>query len=91
MDNNDFLNKVSILAELWMNYRDQEQLEDFVSYNDLGLPLAYFIHNDLVTISTQAEMYIHETYSLLLAALEIEDDSYESLDQLLDASNEEKE
>ena len=33
---NVFSNKVSILAELWMNYRDDEQLKDFVEYNDLG-------------------------------------------------------
>jgi hypothetical protein len=36
---NTFDNKISILAELWMNYRDDEELQDFIEYNDLGLPL----------------------------------------------------
>lgn len=91
MATNDFSNKVSLLAELWMNYREEQQLADFIAYNDLGLPLAYFIHNELVTPTNQAEMYIDETYALLLASLEIEDDTYESLDQLLEASNEQDE
>jgi len=59
---NTLENKVSILAELWMNYRDDEDLKDFVEYNDLGLPLAYFLMNELVLPTKQAELYIDETY-----------------------------
>jgi hypothetical protein len=80
---NDFSNKVSILAELWMNYRDDEQLQDFVEYNDLGLPLAYFIMNELVLPTKQAELYIDETYNLLIASLGVEDVEWTSLDELL--------
>jgi hypothetical protein len=86
---NVFSNKVSILAELWMNYRDDEQLKDFVEYNDLGLPLAYFIMNELVLPTKQSELYIDESYSLLVASLEADDIEYESLDELLAASAEE--
>jgi hypothetical protein len=86
---NDFSNKVSILAELWMNYRDDEQLQDFVEYNDLGLPLAYFIMNELVLPTKQSELYIEESYNLLVASLGAEDVEYESLDELLSATTEE--
>jgi hypothetical protein len=86
---NDFSNKVSILAELWMNYRDDEQLKDFVEYNDLGLPLAYFIMNELVLPTKQSELYIDESYSLLVASLDADDIEYESLDELLAATSEE--
>jgi hypothetical protein len=84
---NVFSNKVSILAELWMNYRDDDQLKDFVEYNDLGLPLAYFIMNELVLPTKQAELYIEETYSLLVASLEADDIEYESLDELLGSTS----
>ena len=84
---NDFSNKVSILAELWMNYRDDEQLKDFVEYNDLGLPLAYFIMNELVLPTKHAELYIEETYGLLIASLEADDIEYESLDELLGSTS----
>ena len=84
--NNLFDNKVSILAELWMNYRDDEQLKDFIEYNDLGLPMAYFLMNELLLPTKQSEIYINETYDLLLASLEVDDVDYESLDELLGAS-----
>jgi hypothetical protein len=83
----NFLNKTSILAELWMNYRDDEGLQDFVEYNDLGLPLAYFLYNELVLPTKQSEMYIEETFSLLVAALDVEDVGFESLDEMLGEAN----
>jgi hypothetical protein len=87
--NNLFDNKVSILAELWMNYRDDEQLKDFIEYNDLGLPMAYFLMNELVLPTQQSEIYINETYNLLLASLGVDDVEYESLDELLGATENE--
>jgi hypothetical protein len=81
--NNLFDNKVSILAELWMNYRDDEQLKDFIEYNDLGLPMAYFLMNELVLPTKQSEIYIDETYNLLIASLGVKNVEYESLDELL--------
>ena len=87
--NNLFDNKVSILAELWMNYRDDEQLRDFIEYNDLGLPMAYFLMNELVLPTQQSEVYINETYNLLLASLGVDDVEYESLDELLGAAESE--
>jgi len=82
---NTFDNKVSILAELWMNYRDDEQLKDFIEYNDLGLPMAYFLMNELVLPTKQSEVYIDETYNLLISSLGAKDIQYESLDELLSA------
>lgn len=84
--NEQLENKVSILAELWMNYRDEEAFNDFMAYNDIGLPLAYVLHNDLVIPTAQAEIYIDETYKLLLAALSAQDKPYTSLDDLLSQS-----
>jgi hypothetical protein len=80
---NNFENKITILAELWMNYRDDDQIKDFVEYNDLGLPLAYLLTNEIVFPTAQAEIYINETYDLLIAALDVEDLEYESLDEMM--------
>ena len=76
-------NKITILAELWMNYRDDEELEDFINYNDLGLPLAYFLMNEIVLPSEQSAIYINETYDLLVSSLTVEDREWESLDEML--------
>jgi hypothetical protein len=76
-------NKITILAELWMNYREDEELQDFVEYNDLGLPMAYLLMNEIVLPSEQSALYINETYDLLVAALGIPDKEWESLDEML--------
>jgi hypothetical protein len=83
MAGNTFENKITILAELWMNYRDDEDLQDFVEYNDLGLPLAYFLMNEIVMPTSQSELYINETYDLFIASLQVADKEWESLDELL--------
>ena len=80
---NTFENKITILAELWMNYRDDDDLQDFVEYNDLGLPLAYFLMNEIVLPTSQSELYINETYDLFIASLQVEDRQWESLDEVL--------
>ena len=79
----DFSNKISILAELWMNYREDDHLDDFMEYNDLGLPMAYLLMNEIVLATEQSVIYIEETFDLLLSALSGEDKGFESLDELL--------
>ena len=76
-------NKVSILADLWLNYRDEPDFEDFIDYNDLGLPLAYILNEEIVKPTDLARSFVDETFSLLLAGLNIEDENFETLDDLL--------
>ena len=80
---NTFENKITILAELWMNYRDDDELKDFIDYNDIGLPLAYLLTNEIVLATEQSELYINETYDLFISSLTVEDRQWESLDELL--------
>jgi hypothetical protein len=82
-----FENKCAILADLWMDYRDDEEFVDFREYNDLGLPIAYAISTNIVSSKPMAEQFVNETFDLLLAALEIpEDTGFETLDDLLGSS-----
>ena len=76
-------NKITILAELWMNYREDEELEDFIEYNDIGLPLAYLLMNEIVLPSDESAIYINETYDLFVSSLAIPDKEWESLDEML--------
>jgi hypothetical protein len=78
-----YSDKLAILADLWLNYRDDELFNDFVEYNDIGLPLAYIIANGIVDTSDIAERFINETFDLLIAGLEVEDTGFENLDELL--------
>lgn len=83
----EFLSKCDILAELWLDYRSETDFKDFVEYNDLGLPLAFSISQEIIEPSPRAEVYIEEAFELLLAALDIQDDGFDSLDDLLMNSN----
>jgi hypothetical protein len=73
---------------LWLNYRNDEEFQDFIEYNDLGLPLAYAIDNDIVKSSEMAQKFVEETFDLFLASLETEDTGFETLDELLGSTSE---
>jgi hypothetical protein len=75
-------NKYNILSELWLNYKNDQNFEDFISYNDIGLPLAYAISSGIVKETESANRFIDETFLLLLNSLEVEDDGFENLDDI---------
>lgn len=79
--------KIEILSEVWMKYRDEDAFAEFVEYNDIGLPLAYFITAEIVNPTPRADLYISETFDMLLASLELEDKGFENLEQMLDSSS----
>jgi hypothetical protein len=78
-----FENKLTILADLWLNHRYDEQFLDFVEYNDLGLPLAYAVSEGIVTSTDVAEGFISETFDLLISGMGIDEDTgFESMEDL---------
>ncbi len=82
-----FEDACSILAELWVNHKHEKTFEDFISYNDLGLPLAFLIDSELVTPNEIAKKYVEETWIILLKSLDInEDTGFASLEDLFNHS-----
>ena len=84
MEPTTFRTRCQILAQLWMEYRDDTEFQDFIEYNDLGLPLAYAIAEGIVESTDIASNFINEAFDILLSALGLEDTGYESLEDLLD-------
>ncbi len=81
-----FETRVDILAELWLTYRDEPELLDFVQYNDLGLPAAYLINEELVgSPNTRLKAMIDESFDLLIATLKIADTGFSTMDDLFRA------
>jgi hypothetical protein len=68
-----------------MNYRNTPDFDDFVSYNDLGLPLAYSISTNIIEASQMSQAYIEETWLLFIESLRIEDLGFETLEQVFKA------
>jgi hypothetical protein len=67
-----------------MEYRDDTEFQDFIEYNDLGLPLAYAIAEGIVESTDIASNFINEAFDILLSALGVEDTGFKSLEDLLD-------
>jgi hypothetical protein len=73
----------SILGELWMDYKSDKYFKDFIEYNDIGLPIAFLVDNELVEPTQLAKQYVYETWNIFLAALEITEDlGWESLEEI---------
>ena len=75
--------KCEILGDLWIEYKGDPQFEDFISYNDLGLPLAFAIFTGVVISTPKAQVFVEETFELLLEALSKTDEGFDSIDDLL--------
>jgi hypothetical protein len=87
-----FENKCAILADLWLNYKTNEELEDFIEYNDLGLPLAYIIHTGLANVTDEGIVYVDETFDLLCKGLDVDlDGEYETLNEIMEMQDDEDE
>lgn len=78
-----FTTRCDILAELWIGYKSDSEFQDFIRYNDLGLPLAYAISTGIVEASAMSETFINESFDLFLAGYDLSDDGYESLDDII--------
>ena len=81
----DFTKICEILGSLYANYKEDEDLKDFIEFNDLGLPLAYFVSEGLAEVSDDGARYITETWQLFLASMDIQDTGWDSLDQIFAA------
>lgn len=81
-----FETKCEILGQFWFEFRDDEKLKDFIEYNDIGLPLSWFIATHVVMSTPMAEDYVNETFDLFISAFEIsheEADQFTNLNDLL--------
>ena len=87
----EFDSKCEILGDFYSNYRDEKDFEDFMEFNDLGLPLAYFVSQNLCDVSDDGVRYINETYDLFLASLELNDTGFTSLEDVFLAAGEVRE
>jgi hypothetical protein len=84
---NHFFRKCEILGDLWLNYRNDKEFQDFIEYNDLGLPLAYAFANEIAIQTEIAEKYVNESYDLLAESLGVSGtEPFDGLDEMLDKS-----
>ena len=77
-----FADRCGILGRFWIDFREDEDLKPFVEYNDVGLPLAYFIAEGLVTSTPMSEQNVNETFDIFLQAMNVTEEELEGVDNL---------
>jgi len=85
-----FESKLEILAQFSVAAKENDELPDelieFVSTNDLGIPLAYLANEGLCDLNEAGIKYVSETWNSLLKLCEVEDMGFESLEDFLKLS-----
>lgn len=75
--------KAEILVQFTQDEFNSGDYEEFFDYNDLGVPLAIAINNDLVILTDAGEQLLDETWKDLCLLFEADpDNEYESIDDL---------
>jgi hypothetical protein len=77
-----FKSKCEILGTFWYQFKEDEDLKAFISYNDVGLPLAWFIATGVVEPRSTSEEYVNETFAMFLDAMEVTEEDVLEVDNL---------
>lgn len=80
----NFEDRCGILGQFWYEFRDDPTVKPFIEYNDVGMPLAWFIATGVVTPLPMAEEYINETFVMFLDAMEVVEEDIADVDNLDD-------
>lgn len=79
-----FDNQCLILQEVWMEYRDSDDMAEFMDYFDLAFPLAFSFREGIATPTETGKTVINDCWVSLLGSLGVnEDTGFESLEDLI--------
>jgi|688.fasta_scaffold204570_3 hypothetical protein len=82
-----FSKKCEILSDLWFDYGDDVDFKDFMKENDLGLPIAYAIHGEIILPTEKAKKVVNETFEMFAKFLGLDPkNEWWNLDQMFEAS-----
>lgn len=79
MSKTPFSSKCDVLGGLWLYYREEaqknEDWSEFFRYNDIGLPMAYALSEELVETATEdGTELIEETWLMFCSYINIDPD-----------------
>jgi hypothetical protein len=79
----DSRSKAEILVQFTQDNFNDEVYEDFFDYNDLGIPMAIAIIQDLVILTDAGELLLNETWKEMCDLFGADPDGeYESIDDV---------
>ena len=75
--------RCSIMGHIWVELRHDSDWKDFCDYHDVSLPLAYAIAEGIVEKTEEAEKWINDSWNLLMAGLEMQDQGFTSFEHMM--------
>ena len=87
MDSTPFSKRCEIIKDLSELYIGLEWVQDFVSWHNLGVPWAIGSFYGDITLNERGIEYVNETWNALLKSLSVDDDNFDSVTDLLEASS----
>ena len=79
-----FENKNLILSQVWMEYRDAEDMSEFFDYFDLAFPLAFSFAEGIAKPTEIGQSVIEECWVAFLASMGVtEDTGFTSLEDVI--------
>lgn len=80
----DYKQKAQLIIEFTEQELGNEQFDDFFDYNDLGVPVAIALVNNLITLTKDGEVLIDETYQELCNLFDADpNEDYQDIDDLI--------
>jgi hypothetical protein len=79
----DIENQFDILSNFYLTYKDDSSIKDFIDFNDIGLPLAFLVSEELCEPTELALIYVQETFAMLLDTMGLKDIGFKDLDHLM--------
>ena len=79
----EFTSICEILKEIRNLNTDEGLWDEFCQFNDIGVPLAYLVAEDLAIPTDAGIEMIMATWDLLMKGLETEDEGFKNLSELL--------
>lgn len=77
--------KAQIIMEFVQDFQGTGEYDEFFDYNDLGIPLAIAITQDMADLTESGLAIFEETWSQLCELFEMDKtESYESIEDLMD-------
>jgi hypothetical protein len=75
--------KAEILVQFTQDEFNSGEYDEFFDYNDLGIPMAIAVTQDMVILTDSGEQLLNETWNELCLLFNANpDDEYESIDDL---------
>lgn len=74
------IDKAGVLATLWLEFKEDKEFKDFIEYNDIGLPLAYFAAEELFdSLKPLGQQYIDETFDMFVQLLGVTEEEIDEV------------